>query len=174
MPHRYLRLHKPSNQVFSVSHSFLLDGMLGSLARWLRILGYDTLYYPDREDESLRVEAEKTGRILVTRDAGLVQKALKNGTQSLLIQSDETLEQLGETVEAFNLDTMPKNTRCPRCNGLLEAAEKSSFRDVVPEESFEAFDRFWRCIECDAIYWQGSHWTQILESLSRVSGSKSL
>ena len=157
-----------------MNHRFILDGMLGSLARWLRILGYDTLYYVDRDDDELRDEALKTGRILVTRDSELVQRSRKNGTPVLLIQSDETLTQLKEITEAYDLDVTPKNTRCPRCNGLLESVEMTSLKDAVPDESYNAFDEFWRCMECDAVYWQGSHWVQILDSLESLKGSNNL
>jgi uncharacterized protein with PIN domain len=157
-----------------VNHRFILDGMLGSLARWLRILGYDTLYYVDRDDDELRDEALKTGRILVTRDSELVQRSRKNGTPVLLIQSDETLTQLKEITETYDLDVTPKNTRCPRCNGLLKSVEKTSLKDAVPDESYNAFDEFWRCMECDAVYWQGSHWVQILDSLESLKGSNNL
>lgn len=148
--------------------------MLGSLARWLRILGYDTLYYVDRDDDELRDEALKTGRILVTRDSELVQRSRKNGTPVLLIHSDETLTQLKEITETYDLDVTPKNTRCPRCNGLLKSVEKTSLKDAVPDESYNAFDEFWRCMECDAVYWQGSHWVQILDSLESLKGSNNL
>ena len=157
-----------------MNHRFILDGMLGSLARWLRILGYDTLYYVDRDDDELRDEALKTGRILVTRDSELVQRSRKNGTRVLLIQSDETLTQLKEITETYDLDVTPKNTRCPRCNGLLKSVEKTSLKDAVPDESYNAFDEFWRCMECDAVYWQGSHWVQILDSLESLKGSNNL
>lgn len=157
-----------------MNHRFILDGMLGSLARWLRILGYDTLYYVDRDDDELRDEALKTGRILVTRDSELVQRSRKNGTPVLLIESDETLTQLKEITETYDLDVTPKNTRCPRCNGLLKSVEKTSLKDAVPDESYNAFDEFWRCMECDAVYWQGSHWVQILDSLESLKGSNNL
>jgi uncharacterized protein len=148
--------------------------MLGSLARWLRILGYDTLYYVDRDDDELRDEALKTGRILVTRDSELAQRSRKNGTLVLFIQSDETLTQLREITNAYDLDVTPKNTRCPRCNGVLVSVEKTILKDIVPEESYNAFDEFWHCTECEAVYWRGSHWVQILDSLKRIKGSNTL
>lgn len=158
MPHRQIDLG------VSVSHIFLLDGMLGSLARWLRILGYDTLYYPDMDDDEFHRKAKETDRILVTRDRELSIRA-KNDVQALLIESDETISQLREMVAAYELDTLPKNTRCPRCNGVLEEKEKQLLRDLVPAESYEVFDRFWQCSSCCAVYWRGSHWTKITETL---------
>ncbi len=147
--------------------------MLGSLARWLRILGYNTLYYVDMDDDLLIKEAEKTDRILVTRDNELSKRAKKNGTKTILIQSPETLTQLTELVATLDLNITPQNTRCPRCNGELNDVEKESVRDTVPVESFYAYDLFWRCSSCDAVYWRGSHWAQIQKSLKCVA-SKSL
>ena len=154
--------------------SFLLDGMLGSLARWLRILGYNTIYYIDMEDELLRSEALRSQRILVTRDTELQRKAEKSGAKSVLIHSEHILEQLEELVDALNISLTPKNTRCPRCNGNLEHIDKAEINGKVPEESYKAFDEYWVCTDCDAIYWKGSHWIQIEETLRKVADSKSL
>ena len=153
---------------------FLLDGMLGSLARWLRILGYDTEYHIDMEDELLRAEALRSQRVLVTRDAELQRKAEKSGAESVLIHSEHILEQLDELVDALNISLTPKNTRCPRCNSKLEHIDKAEINGKVPEESYKAFDEYWVCDDCDAIYWKGSHWIQIEETLRKVADSKSL
>lgn len=154
--------------------SFLLDGMLGSLARWLRILGYDTIYHIDMDDDLLRDEARITERVLVTRDAELYRKAETSGIDVVLIQSEHTTEQLRELVASKGLTLIPMNTRCPRCNGGLEIIAKEKIDGRVPLESFNAFDEFWICSECEAIYWCGSHWTQIQETLSKITDSKSL
>ena len=148
--------------------------MLGSLARWLRIMGYDTVYYADKEDDELRDEAEKTGRILVTRDSGLYQRAVKNKVQAVLIHQEQTTDQLKEIVKELNLNVESVNTRCPRCNGALEPVDKEKVKDKVPGESFNAFDEFWTCLDCGAVYWKGSHWSQIEKTLNIVMDSNSL
>ena len=153
---------------------FLLDGMLGSLARWLRILGYDTLYHIDMEDDLLRAEAQDSQRILVTRDAELYRKSVKTGQKSVLIHSDHIMEQLKELVDTKDISLVPINTRCPRCNGDLEPVEKDDISGKVPEESYNVFDEYWVCSMCNAIYWKGSHWIQIEETLSKITDSKSL
>jgi uncharacterized protein with PIN domain len=116
------------------------------------------------DDEELHRKAREKGRILVTRDRELSISS-KNDVQTLLIESYETLSQLREMIAAYELDTIPKNTRCPRCNGVLEEKEKQLLRNLVPTESYEAFDRFWRCSSCGAVYWRGSHWTNIKKTL---------
>ena len=83
--------------------------MLGGLSRWLRIIGYDTLYYADKDDVELRNEAKDDNRILVTRDVGLIQQANRWGVKTFLVQSDNTIEQLREIVKALNLNTVSSN-----------------------------------------------------------------
>ena len=153
---------------------FLLDGMLGSLARWLRILGYDTLYHIDMEDDLLRAEAQDSKRVLVTRDAELHKIAKKTGLNSVLIHSDHIMEQLKELVDAQDISLIPMNTRCPRCNGDLEPADKDDITGKVPLESYNLFDEYWVCTMCKALYWKGSHWVQIEETLNKIADSNSL
>lgn len=157
-----------------MSHRFLLDGMLGSLARWLRILGYDTVYYNDMQDDELRREAKASDRILITRDLELSNKAKKEGVETVLISSEQVTDQLKELVQSLGLSLVPLNTRCPRCNGDLNPIEKELVEGKVPTESYRVFDDFWVCSVCDAIYWKGSHWTQIKETLENIAVSKSL
>ncbi|MFC1802624.1 Mut7-C RNAse domain-containing protein [Thermoproteota archaeon] len=153
-----------------MSHRFLLDGMLGSLARWLRIIGYDTLYYVDKEDEELRNEASKTLRILVTRDTELYQRAIKNGgVNAIKITSDTAIDQLKEIAQTLNLQLLPSNTRCPRCNGILTSVGKETVKEQIPKESYKAFEKFWICADCNSIYWKGSHWAQIMETLLKIT-----
>lgn len=153
---------------------FLLDGMLGSLARWLRVLGFDTVYYIDEKDETLQKEARETGRILVTRDNQLYHQAKKKGLRTVLIKSEETTEQLREMVKSLDLEIIPKNTKCPKCNGDLKPINKEEVIGLVPSESFKAFDDYWICTDCKSLYWKGSHWVQIQKTLQEIENSKSL
>jgi uncharacterized protein with PIN domain len=151
-----------------MSYRFILDGMLGSLARWLRIIGYDTLYYVDKKDEELIFEANNTNRILISRDYSLVQNSLKKETFAILINSDNIINQLCEVTETLEINLSPKNTRCPRCNGSLKRIKKDLIREEIPEQSYKAFNEFWQCIECNRIYWKGSHWIGILDTLKKI------
>jgi len=157
-----------------VTARFIIDGMLGGLSRWLRILGFDTIYYVDKDDEELKIEAEKSDRILVTRDHELYRQAKNQDINAILIQSEQTVEQLQELVELLDLSLTPKNTRCPKCNNLLNPVEKELVCDKVPPESFNAFEEYWICSKCGAVYWKGSHWEQILKTLESIDTSKSL
>lgn len=159
---------------------FLVDSMLGSLARWLRIGGYDAEYRRDAEDDSLMEEASRTGRILLTRDRVLVLRAKKRGIETILVEGAGEVEQLGALAAALGLELDPSNSRCPKCNGSLTRVSRDEVRDRVPEASLEAFDVFWMCGSCGGVYWRGSHWDQIAstigeaDKLSRGEDSKRL
>ena len=145
--------------------SFLLDGMLGKLARWLRIAGFDTLYYRDKEDRELIKEALESNRVLLTRDRDLVLRAKKRGVRVLLINQEEAVSQLSQLKDIFDLTLEPSLSRCPICNGVLVEESKENVSDRVPESSLNGFEEFWACKECQKVYWKGSHWNKILETL---------
>jgi uncharacterized protein with PIN domain len=150
---------------------FVVDSMLGKLATWLRMLGYDTLYSRTYEDWQLLKIALKTGRVLVTRDRGLYWRARKKGARAVLIESDDTVTRLAEMyVKAgISLDADPSRSRCPHCNSeLVMVTDKSLVRDRVPPESLRAFDRFYVCPRCGKVYWEGSHWRNIKATLEEA------
>lgn len=147
---------------------FLVDSMLGSLSRWLRITGFDAEYRRDAADEDLIDEAIATGRVLLTRDKVLVARATKRGVKVVLVEGEHDVEQLGMVASALNLKLEVSESRCPKCNGSLVRTEKSVLTDQVPEASLNAFDDFWICQECSSIFWRGSHWDQIRSTLDKA------
>ncbi|MFH2111973.1 MAG: Mut7-C RNAse domain-containing protein [Candidatus Bathyarchaeota archaeon] len=147
---------------------FLVDSMLGSLSRWLRITGFDAEYRRDAADEDLIDEAIATGRVLLTRDKVLAARAAKRGVQVVLVEGEHDVEQLGMVASALSLELEVSESRCPKCNGCLERAEKSMLTDQVPEASLNAFDEFWVCRECGSVFWRGSHWDQIRSTLEKA------
>ncbi len=151
-----------------MKHRFLVDSMLGSLARWLRIGGYDAEYRRDAEDDSLMEEASSTGRILLTRDRVLALRAKKRGVETILVEGEGDVEQLGALAAALGLELDPSNSRCPKCNGSLTQVDRDQMRDRVPEASLKAFDVFWVCGSCGGVYWRGSHWDQIVSTIEEA------
>lgn len=141
---------------FSSEPRFVADVMLGRLARWLRFLGFDTVYSPSMSDRALIRIAREEDRIILTRDTRLVN--IKGLGRHLLIGSDDPPEQLQETIRAFNLDRFDHFSRCVACNGALRRiGDKSIVKDSVPEYVFLHHDLFWECGVCRKIYWEGSH-----------------
>lgn len=137
--------------------AFAVDAMLGGLARWLRILGYDALYDPGMEDGALVRRAAEEGRWLLTRDARLPREWTVEGC--VLVDADEPLDQLREVVERLGLRPSEERafTRCTRCNAVLEAVAPEKVRGDVPERVHARHEAFRRCPECGRVYWEGSH-----------------
>jgi len=136
--------------------TFMCDAMLGKLARWLRLLGFDVELAGDGEgDKAIAARARAEGRILVTRDSDI------HGDGVVLLKGTELAGQLRELVEAtgIELPSTPSPGKCTLCNGELEPTEEG-----LPEGVSEG----WRCVDCRHLFWVGSHWKKIGEFLSRA------
>ena len=147
---------------------FLVDGMLGSLARWLRICGYDTEYRRDTEDDKLIEEAEATGRILLTRDRMLSIIAGKRDVESILVKGSSDYEELGCVALKLGLKLNASDSRCSKCNSEIINVQKEEVRGKVPINSYKAFEDFWVCEKCDTIYWRGGHWENIKSTINKA------
>ncbi len=148
---------------------FLVDGMLGSLSRWLRIGGYDAEYRRDRPDDELIEEAKVEDRFLLTRDEMLVRRARKRGVKAIYVRGISDKDGLSQLAGELNLTFDPMNSRCPKCNHIVLKATKEEVMDKVPEGTFKVVDEYWICPQCGGIYWRGSHWPRIVETLNRAT-----
>jgi uncharacterized protein with PIN domain len=133
---------------------FVADVMLGRLARWLRALGYDTLYLRDALDRRLLAVALADRRRLLTRDAALARRAREAG---LLVRAEELDAQIREVTVACGLAGGRALSRCLECNGLLAAAIPESVRERVPPYTFATRREFWTCTGCRRVFWAGTH-----------------
>ena len=150
---------------------FLVDTMLGRLATWLRILGYDAAYFRG-EDRDLLAQAWREGRILLTRDTRLLTR--RRLPPHLAIAGDRVAEQLQQVVCAFGLTpARPPARRCPRCNLLLAAQDKAAMAGRVPDFVWSRHDRFWACPGCRRVYWAGSHRQRMDQVLRRLAARNS-
>jgi uncharacterized protein with PIN domain len=141
--------------------------MLGTLAKWLRILGYDALYDPLLDDYQLMRLARAEDRVLLTRDREL---ARRRGVETLLIESQVLDEQLWQVLSELELEPAPAFSRCPACNGALVPLDREEARSRVPAYVARTHERFRLCPDCGRVYWRGSHWQQMearLEALRR-------
>jgi uncharacterized protein len=144
---------------------FILDVHLGTLARYLRLLGFDTYYRNDLQDEEIiRISVEET-RIILTRD----RQMLKNGrvTHGYYVRNTNPGKQLREIINRFDLkDQFHPFIRCMACNGKIEKIEKDLVLDQLLPKTRNAFNEFYRCNSCHKVYWKGSHFdrmTRIVE-----------
>jgi len=154
---------------------FLVDGMLGGLARWLRILGHDVRYDRDGKDSALLHLISEEDRTLLTRDEELYRRATSRGLASLLVLGETEMDRLAWMAArlGIRLDATMTATRCPECGSLLSKVSKDLLVGEVPGASLRRYNEFWKCTEqsCGKVYWVGSHWRQILRTLE---GAKKL
>lgn len=149
---------------------FFADAMLGKLARWLRILGYDTAYERAISDEIVVDRTLRESRWLLTRDSYLVKRKALRGRHTLLT-SDHPAEQLQQLRRELRIDlTVDASTesRCPICNLILESIPCADAAKLVPAFVASQHDEFSRCANCGRIYWPGTHWVHFLGQLDRL------
>ena len=139
--------------------------MLGSLARWLRVLGLDVVYDPSLDDAALVRRAVAEQRTILTRDTRLVQRRLARN--HLLIRSTSLAEQLHQVCRQFGLRPDPRQMlrRCLRCNQELADLSREQAQGNVPPYVFRTQQRFRSCPACGRIYWRATHVSRMLQRL---------
>ncbi len=150
---------------------FVLDVHLGRLATYLRILGFDTLYRNDYADEELARISSSEGRILLTRDRGLLKRSVV--THGYCLRTTNPRQQLIEVLRRFDLfDSIKPFQRCLHCNGLLQPVDKAAIVDRLLPKTRQYYDEFRRCQGCDRIYWPGSHHRRMQKFIEGVLQSR--
>lgn len=151
---------------------FVLDGHLGRLAAYLRMLGFDTLYRSDFPDEDLARLSADDDRILLTRDRGLLKR--NQVIHGYCVRQDQPRRQLVEVLARFDLsDQTAPFTRCMRCNHELEITTREEVRTRVPARIFRTQQEFQICLDCKRIYWKGSHHAHMLTLIEAVLAESS-
>jgi uncharacterized protein with PIN domain len=147
---------------------FLADSMLGKLARWLIILGYDTAYggAAGRTDASLQEQAQREGRVFLTRDTRIPEVA---GLRMILVRPHRFEEQLRFVLKELRLKPDRKRlfTRCTYCNLALGPVPRDEAQTLVPPLVRELRADFWRCSGCKRMYWNGTHTERTAQKLDR-------
>ena len=150
---------------------FIADVHLGKLSRYLRLLGFDTFYQNDMDDDEIIQIAAKQKRIILTRDTGL----LKNGrvTHGYRIRSQIPEAQIREVIERFQLHNLIKPFhRCTVCNGLIIKTEKKEIEHLLEPNTKRHFQDFYRCNQCQRIYWEGSHFDRMNDFIEKLTGKR--
>jgi len=149
---------------------FILDAHLGKLARYLRMLGFDTLYKNDYGDMEIIEIASEQKRIILSRDKQLLKSPGVN--HGYYVRATEKHAQLIEVVEKFELYSQFKSfTRCMTCNAVLLSKSKEAIRNLIDPDIYRCFDEFFFCPVCHKVFWKGSHFEKmerlILSIISR-------
>jgi uncharacterized protein with PIN domain len=150
-----------------------MDGMLGRLARWLRLIGNDVEYSRDLSDTELMRKAFGGNMALLTSDVSLYRTAAARGLVTYLVKGKNESEKLARIVKRFNLELKfdPSSSRCPKCGARIEQVSKESVRNEIPPSTYETYNKFWICTNpyCGKVYWRGSHWKNIIEVIANTN-----
>jgi uncharacterized protein len=150
-----------------MAHRFMADAMLGRLARWLRVLSFDTAYDATLADEAMVRLASDEGRVLLTRDRHLLREL--RPANALEVRSDVPLEQLRDVVAALDLPPPAELfTRCILCNAPLSPPLSQAQAAGLLPEDFEIPAPVRRCPGCGKLYWHGSHARRMRVALERA------
>lgn len=151
---------------------FVADVMLGRLARWLRIAGFDVLYSNSYADDELVALSEREERILLSRDTRLLVR--RSVRRFVFLESEKVEEQLRQVLQHAGVKSLPALlTRCLECNEPLESTPREAVRDRVPPFVYQTQPQFKICPRCRRIYWAGTHRQAVTRTLERLLGPDS-
>lgn len=143
---------------------FVADAMLGSLARKLRILGFDTLYFKSGTDAELESLAQSQSRVVITRDKAVLERSRSGKFDAISVEGRTDAERLRSVVRKTGATVGPRRdwqSRCAVCNGPLRLATRREVERKVPDRVLRRHRLFYRCESCSRIYWRGGHWARL-------------
>ena len=148
---------------------FAADRMLGKLAKWVRVLGYDVVYLRQAGDAEIRARLRE-GRILLTRDRR-ARPWHKQG-KVFVVKANNPEGQFREVVLGLGLAILDHAlfSRCLRCNSVLETVSREEVREHVPEYIWQTHHQFHQCGDCGRFYWTGSHSERMRQRLNEILG----
>jgi uncharacterized protein with PIN domain len=151
---------------------FLLDGMLGRLTRWLRMIGCEACYHKSSSDADLLKRAKENCLVLLTCDLQLYRTAIARDVECFLVEGTDEPEQLASLAARFNLKLSidAERSRCPTCGSRIKPVKKEEIASRIPPTTFKLYQSFWICtkVSCAKVYWHGSHWKKIEETLGNA------
>lgn len=148
---------------------FIVDHNVGKLTKWLRMIGYDTVFFNGSNDSHMVAKALAEDRIILTRDTQIMKrKVITDGrVKAILIASDEPVVQMRQATQTLNLDYRFRPfSLCLECNRPLEERSKEQVKDRVPPYVFRTQKQYMECPECHRIYWRGTHWEAMTRKLT--------
>ena len=150
---------------------FIVDSNVGKLAKWLRMMGYDALFFEGSDDAQIVTIATTENRVILTRDTQIMMRRLvANGTlKAILIQSDEPEQQMRQVMDTLKLDCQFQPfSICLECNQPLVERSKEELKERVPPYVFQTQSQYMECPNCHRIYWKGTHWQAMTRKLKHL------
>jgi uncharacterized protein with PIN domain len=150
---------------------FIADHNVGKLVKWLRMMGYDTLFFHGGEDTALVNIALAENRVILTRDTQIMRRRVvaQGRLKAILIESDVAEQQIRQVLHNLNLDSQSGLfTLCLECNQPLIERTGEQVEDQVPPYVFQTQHHYMECPFCHRIYWRGTHWQSMIKRLEQV------
>ena len=154
---------------------FIVDENVGKLARWLRMLGYDSVFFNGEDDSQMVRQALSESRILLTRDTGIMKRRVVSSgrLKVVLFKSEEPEQQMQQLVSAIDVKAQSHPfTLCLECNQPLVNRTPAEVKDRAPPYVFKTQTQYMECPSCRRIYWRGTHWKAMLHKLEKTVGIK--
>ena len=151
---------------------FIADNNAGKLARWLRMIGYDTLLFKEKDDGKMVEIALKEGRVILTKDTQIIKRRLVTDgkLKAIFIEHDDPKIQLQQIVKTLNLNYHFRPfSLCLDCNQTLIPRSKDEVQSLVPSYVFKTQEQYMECPSCHRIYWQGTHWQAMVKELENLA-----
>jgi uncharacterized protein len=151
----------------------MVDHNVGKLARWLRMMGYDSLFF-DGEDDSVMVrQALAEGRTILTRDTGIMKRRVVTGgrLRAILLASEDPERQMSQLLGEMDLLGGARPfTLCLEDSTPLIERRPEEVRDRVPPYVFKTQRQYMECPKCRRVYWRGTHWQAMKKKLEEMGG----
>jgi len=151
---------------------FIVDSNVGKLAKWLRMLGYDAVFFDGEDDAYMIDRALKEGRVILTRDTQVMKRGVitSGRLKAILIDSDQPEPQVRQVIDTLHIDSQSRLfTVCLECNNPLEERSKEEVEQRVPPYVFQTQQQYMECPVCHRIYWRGTHWQAMVQKLERLT-----
>ena len=146
---------------------FILDIQLGSLAKYMRLLGFDVTYKNGYRENEIIILSINERRTVLTKDRNLLKR--NDVTHGYWIRNKEVIDQLKEVAIRFHLNNLIQPfSRCMKCNTLLKKTEKKNIMERLEENTRNFFDEFFTCPSCNRIYWKGSHYQKMVKIINAI------
>ncbi|MDD5039263.1 MAG: Mut7-C RNAse domain-containing protein [Dehalococcoidales bacterium] len=149
---------------------FIVDTNVGKLAKWLRVMGYDAIFFDEGEDSRMVAIALTEDRVLLTRDTQIMRRRVvtKGQLKVILIRSGELEQQMQQVVETLNLECEFRPFAiCLECNQSLNEKTRQQVQYLVPPYVFQTQSQYMECPACHRIYWRGTHWQAMTRRLAK-------
>jgi uncharacterized protein with PIN domain len=151
---------------------FIVDHNVGKLTKWLRMMGYDSLFFNGSDDSHMVAQALAEGRVILTRDTEIMKRRVINSgrLKAVLIESEKPEQQMRQLLDTLDLMRQSRPfTLCLECNQALIEKSREEVKDRVPPYVYQTQNQYMECPACHRIYWRGTHWEAMMRKLDKLA-----